>query len=136
MPVVCSSVIVSCTATGPWKIWGLLLVADPAGFPNASISERPIPPCPWVSPAAVSTVNCTQVTVLDANDIRLPFPPIGNAPTATVLPSLKLSVPERTLSVVLGRSYSTTFDSVTALGQVSRIQAPAACPRVTHSALL
>ena len=49
-----------------------------------------------VLPSAESTVNCTQVTVFDANDVGAGSPFGGSAPTGSVLPSLKLSVPERT----------------------------------------
>lgn len=67
--------------------------------PNMAISAKPILP-----PAALLIVNCAEVTALGAKDMGNPMPLLGKAPTGTELPSLKVSVPARTLSVRLGLS--------------------------------
>lgn len=72
---------------------------DPVIVPKASISARPMF---W--PCAPLIVNFIHVTVFAGKEIGRPLPPGGSAPTCMKLPSLKVSVPEVTLSVVLGRS--------------------------------
>lgn len=67
--------------------------------PITAISARPMF---W--PTAPVTVNVIDLTVLAENETIRGVPSFGNAPTGTVLPSLKVKVPEVTLSVRFVRS--------------------------------
>jgi hypothetical protein len=69
--------------------------------PITAISARPMF---WLDAETVLTVNVIQVTVFEAKEIVSPAPLFGNVPTGTVLPSLKDSVPDVTLSFKFGLS--------------------------------
>src|SRR5271165_3562131 len=96
--------------------------------PSTAISARPI-----FCPAAVFTVNCIHVVVLELKLTVNGEPSFGNAPTETVEPSLNESVAEVTLSTRFGLSYKTTCEVVIGRPHVSLSQAPASWPSVAHS---
>ncbi len=123
-------VTVPCDVPPPTTLLGLNVspLATTTPGPSTLISAKPM-----FVPTALVTWNCTQVTVRAGNVTVSPAPLFGKAPTDTVLPSLKLSVPANMLSSRLGRSYKTICETCCELAQVKRIHAPANCLIVAHS---
>jgi hypothetical protein len=107
--LVCELLILFGVATGPKKMSGAGLLVEPAGRPYTSISARPT-----LRPAPCVTVKVREVMVLgELSGTNNPSPFMGRAPTLILEPSLKVSVPARTLSVGLGLSCNTIVDTVT-----------------------
>lgn len=78
-------------------------------------------------------VTFTDVVVRGGNGTVSAVPSFGSAPTATVLPSEKVSVAEVRLSLRLGRSNRSTRSTSTGVLQVSRSHVPTPPPGAAHS---
>jgi hypothetical protein len=116
---VAAALLLDSVTTAPPEGAGLLRVTDPVeeippvtliGFTDTADSTDPADPStrisarPIAEPVPVPTVNWTQATVFEGNPTSNPPPALGKAPTGTVLPSLKESVPDVMFSPMLGLS--------------------------------
>jgi hypothetical protein len=90
---------------------------------------------PTLTVAALTpvTVSRRPVVARVVNDTVVPVPSLASVGTATVEPSEKVSVPPVIWSEPFGRSWRTTWSSVTADGHVSCNQLPVLPPEVAHS---